>query len=508
MLIAGQAKTVWQVVCVIIAEGIYRVTDVILDRSRARIMTRNGRLLIGIIALASVGLLFNRIGWGQSQFPPLSRSHFLQAVPQGFGDRQNSYAWSMEWFEGKLFVGTGRAVFCAQAEAYHLVQPAAPYPPPDLDIQCTPDPNDLPLQAEIWSWDPATNIWARVYQSPNNVPIRNTNPQKFTARDFAFRGMGVFTEPDGTPALYVSGCSPGLYPGVPPARVLRTTDGVNFTALPQTPGTFLGNFKGSCYRGIQAYNNKLYLMSITPPVMLESADPQLGDNSFRAVTRPGSSPWEMAAYNGYLYVSFADITNGFSVSKTNAQGTPPYAFTPLITNGGFRSPYPNKAILSMAEFNGSLYLGGDGLRTGSPVTAQPAEMFRINADDSWDLVVGQSRSTPAGQKNSLSGLGPGFNWNLNAHMWRMEVFDGRLYVGTFDESTIFRSLPQVGPALQPEFGFDLWYTSDGVHFLPIDYQGFEDKFNIGARSLKATPVGLFLGTANPYYGLQIWQGIH
>jgi hypothetical protein len=464
-------------------------------------------LAIMIARVSVVLLLLNQISWGQSLFPPLSRTHFSQPGQQGFGDRQNSYAWSMEWFGGKLFVGTGRAVFCVQAAGLHLVQPSVPYPPPDPDVQCTPDPRDLPLQGEIWSWDPATNTWSRVYQSANDVPIPNTNPRKFTARDFAFRGMGVFTESDGTQALYVSGCSTGLYPGMPPASVLRSTDGVNFTAIPQTPGTFLGNFKGSCYRGIQTYNNKLYVMSVTPSVLLESADPKLGDNSFRAVTPVGSAPWELVPYNGSLYVSFSNEATGFTVAKTNAQGPVPYTFTPVITNGGYRNPYPNKGILSMIEFNGSLYLGGDGLRTGSPAVAQAAEMFRINADDSWDLVVGQSRSTPAGQKNSLSGLGPGFNWNLNAHMWRMEIFDHRLYVGTFDESTVFRNLPTIGPALQPEWGFDLWYSSDGVHFLPIDYQGFEDKFNMGARTLKATPFGLFLGTVNPYYGLQVWRGI-
>src|SRR5882672_11383668 len=118
------------------------------------------RGLVGVLATGLVALVLpNQISWAQSQFPPLSRAKFIQPVPQGFGDRQNSYPWAMEWFAGKLFVGTGRAIFCGQAEAHNV------YPPPDADVECTPDIRDLPLQAEIWSWDPATNIWSRAYQS-------------------------------------------------------------------------------------------------------------------------------------------------------------------------------------------------------------------------------------------------------------------------------------------------------------------------------------------------------
>jgi hypothetical protein len=80
-------------------------------------------------------------------------------------------------------------------------------------------------------------------------------------------------------------------------------------------------------------------------------------------------------------------------------------------------------------------------------------------------------------------------------------------VGTFDESTIFRNDPQYAQAVAPELGADLWSSCDGIHFSAIDINGFEDEFNYGFRSLAVTPYGLFVGTTNPYYGLEIWQGI-
>jgi hypothetical protein len=34
----------------------------------------------------------------------------------GFGENANSLAWSMGWFKGKLYVGTGRDVLCVENE--------------------------------------------------------------------------------------------------------------------------------------------------------------------------------------------------------------------------------------------------------------------------------------------------------------------------------------------------------------------------------------------------------
>jgi hypothetical protein len=460
-------------------------------------------------------LLLVHVGWGQSPPVSLTRQDFQMVAPQGFGDRQNSFAWSMAWFNNQLLVGTDRAQACVGA-AGHNVQDGAPYPPPDPDISCPPTLPQLPpvLQAEIWSWSPVTTAWTRVFQSPLNVPVP-PYPGVFTAPDGGFRGMAVFTEQSGTQALYVGGFSPIEVWPLPGARLLRSTDGINFQPVPQDPGTVLGNLHNQSFRDMVAYNNKLYLVAADvsplnrPPQgweLLEATNPEQGDNAFRVVSPPGMAVSEIAAYNGYLYVGFRNETTGFEVDYTNAQGTPPYTYTPVITNGGYRN-YPNHEILSMIEFNGSLYLGGNGVYVHGPYGINGAELFRINPDNSWDLIAGVSRKTPDGPKQSLSGLGPGFGWNLNGHMWRMAVFNGCLYVGTFDESTLFRNTPPYAQKVAPELGADLWSSCDGVHFSAIDIHGFEDEFNYGFRTAISTPYGLFLGTANPYYGLEIWQGI-
>ena len=43
---------------------------------------------------------------------PLTAANFALSSPRGFGDRDNSWAQSMVWWKGHLYVGTGRAALC------------------------------------------------------------------------------------------------------------------------------------------------------------------------------------------------------------------------------------------------------------------------------------------------------------------------------------------------------------------------------------------------------------
>lgn len=54
-------------------------------------------------------------------------------------------------------------------------------------------------------------------------------------------------------------------------------------------------------------------------------------------------------------------------------------------------------------------------------------------------------------------------------------------------------------------GFDMFKTSDGVNFEVVTDDGFGDPYNYGGRSLVTTSEGLYIGTANPFYGAQLWR---
>ena len=473
------------------------------------ILAKKVRLPGGSLLVVLLFLLAAQSVFSQSVYAPLFRANWGKPIaPEGFGDRQNSWAWSMAWYNGRLLVGTARSEQCVTAESQHQFLSTDPYPPADPDIICTPNPNDLSLQAEIWSFNPSNGAWTRVFQSPLTIPVPNTSPTLMVPPDIGFRGMFVYEESNGTQALYVGGCSSVvIHPGIPGGRLLRSTDGVNFAPVPQDPGTFLGNLGNTCFRGMQTLNGQFFALAVNwkgQGTVVQSATPWLGDNTFQQISSPLTQAYEIGIFNNLLYVTFVNSTTGFSVARTNPVGPLPYTYTTVLPNGGYK-PTPDPIALSMQVYDGYLYVGGDGVRQGVPLTDQGAELFRIHSDDTWDLVAGSSRSTPAGQKNSISGLDVGFSWFLNQHMWRMTVHDNRLYVGTFDESVLLR-LDKGASAYEPEFGFDLWWTQDGNYFSQVDQQGFENGYNMGVRSLQSTPIGLFLGTANPFFGLEVFRG--
>lgn len=54
-------------------------------------------------------------------------------------------------------------------------------------------------------------------------------------------------------------------------------------------------------------------------------------------------------------------------------------------------------------------------------------------------------------------------------------------------------------------GFELYATKDGIHYDTITLSGFGDEFNYGLRTLLVADDDLYIGTANPFYGAQLWK---
>jgi hypothetical protein len=403
----------------------------------------------------------------------------------GFGDCVNTYSWSMAWFRGKLYVGTNRGSTLGVIG--------------DPDFHCTGEGG----AAEIWRYTPKTRTWELAFRSPSDVQVPLTPPGTFAARDNGFRDMIVFREADGTEALYVAGVIyPTLFEPRRP-RILRSTDGVTFEAVPTDAGTVLGDVNATGFRAMAVYKGRLYVTAgsvIGEGVILAAENPAGGNDNFQQVSPPGMLAFELAVFNGFLYIGSAESApfTGYNVFKTDAEptGTPFHNFIPVVTHGAF-GPYflgPNNAILSMTVFKNRLYVGGQ------------TDLIRVNPDDTWDLVVGDPRTTPLGPKAPLSGLPAGFGNPFTGHLWRMEDHQDRLYVGTWDVAVFLRNIPIIGPIAAAEAGFDLWTTEDGVFWRQITRNGLGNIFNHGVRSLLSTREGLFLGTVNPWDGTQVWLG--
>jgi hypothetical protein len=452
------------------------------------------------------------------------------------GDRQNSFPWSMVWWKGKVYVGTGRAFACMTVATNDVALGQNNYPGTDPDVECTPDPKDLPLAAEIWRFTPETYIWERVYQSPVDVPIEFDSlgvPTRFTARDIAFRGMAVFKENGtGVERLYVGGISasslfdqlPGYTgPGAkrfPAPRMLFTANGTSWKAVPQKPGTFLGDIgiqtERVNKRGFRSFVtmrddngvNRLFVtLSDLRGVgrMLVSSDPSKGNNAWRQASPSADDLpiFTLAVYRNEIYATVGDqnYPGGYAIFKTDARTPDPFApgrylFTPVIEGDGMQFLRPRGAI-SMQEFLGRLYIGTD----------RPSELIRINPDGSWDLVVGPPRMTASGFKWPLSGvLGKGFNSLFNGHFYSMAVHNGELYLGTWDWSQAMMYSP-LDALFKSSYGFDLFKSRDGEHFSVIDRNGFGDPYNASVRNLLSTPMGLFVGITNAQFGLEVRRNV-
>ena len=448
---------------------------------------------------------------------------FRKLMTGGFGDASNTWIWSMKWFNHKLYVGTGREVNCIVYAALDAKRRSHLYPP--RNGNCPADPKDLRLAAEIWQYTPETNTWIRVFQSPENIPIGNdaSGQPVNTARDIGFRSMAVFTEPDGTQSLYVSGVSSGelfsdIPPyntqGYPPPRILRTTDGVNFTALPQDPGTFLGDLSLKAdpahpvygFRSMVAFNGKLFLVTTDyygSGVVIGSSNPSAGNNAwFQASTLASQFPvWTVDVFAGHLWAIGGNRFkhSGYFVSYTDAQGPPPYSFTNVISTGGDAIPDTAAQFApSSMVFDGHLYVG----------TSRPCELVRVNPDLSWDLVVGNPRTSQQGQKNPISGIDASFDNQFNHYFWGMAVVPSGahkgLILGTFDSSSDTQIWPAFANLAEPNFGADLMSSPDGVQWKAITTTGFGDGLNYGIRAIESTPFGTFVGTTRAVGGSQIW----
>jgi len=446
------------------------------------------------------------------------KSGFTPIATRGFGDPHNSYAHSMAWFQGSLYVGTSRDLLALLKLFPPPKDPAAMRPWP---IEVPTRVEDLDLRAQIWRWAPARQSWTMVHVSP--VIGSKTGGQ--VARDLGYRGMTIFQgKSDPVPALYLSGIS-SVSRGTG-ARLLRSLDGITFNAVSE-PG--LGNQEISTLRALVNFDGHLFVApagagkawnSTKKAVVLRSPDPARG--IWEQASVPGfgdptnTGVFEMQVFNGFLYAGTFNDKSGFQLWKTPATGGKPCSWTKVIDCGAHRGN-KNEMAMSMCVFNDSLYVG-TGIQNGGydrthRVGPAASELIRVYPDGSWDLVIGEARMTPQGRKAPLSGMLPGCNNFFNGYFWRMVSHKGLLYLGTFDWSVFLpyaRSpamfewlqnyIDDRGPwnIVHTRGGFDLWSTMNGKSWTAVTRRGFGNPYNYGARTMISTPAGLFIGTANPF----------
>jgi hypothetical protein len=433
---------------------------------------------------------------------------------RGFGDPHNSYSWSMAWFRGKLYVGTARQEVCVEDLTVDYYLPVAdvyktnPLP----STHCSSNPDKLSLRAEIWQYTPQTGRWRMVYISP---VVRNPhNRHRYVARDFAYRGMVVYRDAHGRPELYAGAVTldevlPQLARNHPPV-LLRTTDGVHFTAaaaknvIVHNP---FGLSRPMGFRSMVVWKGKLYVTltgGLTGDGEVYQVDkPWSNHPHFRVVTPPSLDIFEMHEFHGRLYIGTGARINGYGVYWSNGEGRR-WRWHPVVTDGAGRGDVVT-SVVSMQVYRGQLYVGSSGWYTANSLPV--SELIRIRADGGWQVVAGNPRIVRGVLKAPISGLTDGFENIFAAHFWRMTNYGGGLYVGTNDWSWLLQEdtrNPWLQSVLSPEFGFDIWATCDGADWFPVTRDAFGNIDDFGARNFVGSPFGLFIGSADQAQGTTVW----
>lgn len=470
----------------------------------------------------------------------LTEQEFRRIGDQGFGDPGNSYPWSMVWFKDKLYIGTNHNFLCLTRSIRDTGDAGVN---PEVPDDCDPDFYANDFRGRIYTYDPLTQLIELVYISPTVNVLASDGSRVDVPVDLGYRTMIVFTEPDGTLAIYTGSFISGEVPG-PPPRILRSVDGRKWEPL---PGTVSNNTTYTSYRSLTAFNGKLYVLAIGRALdrtaLLESSDPASG--IFQVVSPPffgdpvNSGAFELEVFKGYLYVGTATASDGYQLLKTQGSGPAPYVFQKVLVQGAYRGA-ANQNVVSLAAFKDHLYVGSGinfvGLDYFPDVNPSPAELIRVDAGDRWEIVCGDARNTPVGHKDSITGMNAGCGNFFSGYIWRMVEHAGVLYMSTFDLSAftqffenvtidqiknagVFDRYPHLLPLVENrdpdeigdiiaaiEGGFDLWGTTDGVNWTRVSRTGFGDWYSYGVRNFVSTPFGLFLGAANPFFGFKLFLG--
>lgn len=244
-------------------------------------------------------------------------------------------------------------------------------------------------------------------------------------------------------------------------------------------------------RGLCAFKDYLVVSMVTleGPQILIASNPSAGQEAFTVIADQqdlfdypayhfpdsiyGGSIWEMVEYNDALYVSIctgtpdnkpdANTMQSFAIVRGNmGESYDDWSWTPVVGDKADGAKYtfgidPERTRAGagvLQLYNGYLYIGeyndeeiplenilfNANFDFMNANLEQSVSLYRMDKDEKIELVMGDATSMfPNG---SLSGLESGFGRNENQYIWRMAEYKGKLYVGTFDTSSLLEPIGQ------------------------------------------------------------------
>lgn len=260
-------------------------------------------------------------------------------------------------------------------------------------------------------------------------------------------------------------------------------------------------------RGLCAYGDYLVVSMVTldGAEILISENPSEGQEAFTLIASQedlfdypayhfpdsiyGGSIWEIIEYNNALYVSICTGTpdnmpdentmQSFAIVRGDmGDSFDSWTWTPVIgdIDDGAKytfgiDPERTRAGAGVLHiYDGYLYIGEyndeeiplERILFETDFTfmnknlEQSVNLYRMDTDENIELVVGNA--TKMFPKGSLSGLESGFGRNENQYIWRMADYNGKLYVGTFDTSSLLEPIGQFANGDLESMSFSEWVS--------------------------------------------------
>lgn len=243
-------------------------------------------------------------------------------------------------------------------------------------------------------------------------------------------------------------------------------------------------------RGMTEFNGEFIAscVGVDGPYILKSKDPSAGQSSFKKIATKkdlfnypayhytdsiyGGSIWEMVEFNNKLYVALCTGTpenkpdehtmQSFAIVCGEEKADGSWTWRPVVGDKADGAKYtfgidPERTragACNMLVYNDHLYIGEyedieialedvvfkKNVEFLAKNLEQSVSLYRMDKDENMELVVGDA--TKMFPKGGISGLGSGFGHHENQYIWQSTVFDGKMYFGTFDSSSLLQPIGQ------------------------------------------------------------------
>lgn len=409
---------------------------------------------------------------------------YIAAADQGQGDRGQSYSWAAQAYGDWVYVGT---CYAAMGNTLNLMDSV-------LGNHFNKDTMTAALDAAFRGTffvgqenndEDSSGILVKINVKTGEVKVLMS--KKTTGQVPLFRNAMTYNG-----KMYFCGSVSGL----PAIYQIDPEQGDKITMVHQ--GMSAEDMKDAyaqkiCtgIRGMTEFNGQLIVSCVGKdgPYILSGHENGNGGIDFKQIASKtdlydyaayhysdsiyGGSIWEIIPFNGHLYVALCtgtqknrpdeDTMRSFAIVRGDQNTDGSWNWRPVIGDQADGARYtfgidPQRTragACNLVVYKDHLYIGEyndeeialEDVLFDTDFTfmaknlEQSVNLYRMDGNENIELVVGDPTDMFPG--GGISGIGSGFGRHENQYIWQMKVYNDKLYVGTFDTSSLLYPVGQI-----------------------------------------------------------------